>query len=175
MRLHFIVVLGLLAFSPYHALAESEEIQTPLTMEIYLNHVPIDVYVLDFFITNTRETPYEVDLFSLPWRRLDTNLEMKIEKNDKDRTALHHLINMVHYKVEIIKIEPGETRRGQLRLHHEYPTLLRDIHTDGVTLEWRCHVQYLMVRCPQGKGMSYIIQKGGHSEVVVDIEGSEIK
>ena len=146
--------------------AVEPEPDSPLTlaMEVWLKKPEKRVYEIHVHLTNTNPEPVTVNLRDLPWLPPNDAGWLSAFRMDSRQSRMQHDSFPGKFGSRGIRLVPGESVQGKLILNQRMPTLLEDVRSFGVRLEWECVHPSLRLVCPGDAPRTLVIPKDDPGE-----------
>ena len=154
------LVLVILPFTTSYAEEVKEEHRLPLAMEVLLKKPKVRQYEIHIHLTNISPGPVRVDVNELPWTPPNDSKWLSAFRMDAQHSSIKQHSFLGKFGSRVIRLLPGESVEDKLVLNNRMATLLEDIDSYGVQLQWDCPPPSLKFVCKEGAKQILSIPKG---------------
>ncbi|WP_447970244.1 hypothetical protein [Nitrospira sp. M1] len=116
-------------------------------------------YDLHIHLTNISQNPITVDVHDLPWNPPNDSKWLKALRLDADNSPITQRTVFWDVGSQEVRLLPGESIQDTIALNPRIPSLLSDIQTFGVQLNWDCPPPSLKFVCDAHAPNSITIPK----------------
>lgn len=119
-------------------------------------------YYMDIVLKNDSDQPVSISAVKLPWAPDHWDSWIKGFRLDAGKTQLEPGGALVDYGGQVV-IKPKDTLKGRVALHAMFRTLIDDVNSHGVAIEWRCPTELVPVSCTM-QASRVVVSKTGIRE-----------
>ena len=155
---------GLPSASFGQAVEPEQEPRVSLAMDVFLKKPRERVYELHVHLTNDNPGPVTVDLRNVPWLPPNDAEWLSAFRMDDRESPVRQDSFPGKFGSRNVRLLPGESIQGKLVLNQRFPTLLADVKSFGVRLEWECAHPSLHLVCRRDPPRAIIIPQDDPGE-----------
>ena len=146
------------------AVEPESDSRVTLAMEVLLKKPEERVYEIHVHLTNVNPEPVTVNLRDLPWLPPNDAGWLSAFRMDAQRSHMQQDSFPGKFGSRGIRLVPGESVQGKLVLNQRMPTLLEDVRSFGVRLEWECVHPSLHLVCRGDTSRTIVVPQGDPGE-----------